>query len=931
MYALPGNLERCRNSDKAAKGTPVETVVRTVLASVLLGLVAAFITAVPARAGDRAEDSGLRLAVAPAQPVFRPGDPVVLKVTVTNRAHVTCRLADTADGTITMMILRDSVATAAVFAPVTYADGLSGMVALAARDVAPGQSLAFAMTGDDGPARRALRAVTAVPGDGGVAAYWPVSEPGRYTVTAIYEMPATAGACAGRSQPAAADFTVSGGPASGMRWWWWWAAAALLVTLLAGGGVCVLRRRRGSAGAMVLLLVSVASLVQQPTPAHAKIVIDDLDKPENLGFVEAVEACISDIRTRLGADAIGVMPALDDPNFTVHITPTKGSSESTHFDKRTEVKFNPKPAGTYNGETTARHGCSEFFHEMVHAHDNATDQLDSRPCKTGADGKPTRNGAQVQEVSAVRAENHYRASHGLPQRTTYSGLPLPPGKDPTRASVLSDCAQKEQDKQKDKPPTHSDLPGGSNGDPHLLTFDQRRYDFQAVGEFLLAKSGDIEVQVRQAPVPGSRLASVNSAVAIRAQTSRLTFALDDGTPQVRLDGSPVETSATQTSLPGGLLLAATDDGSHSVTWPDGTEAELTYLGYWGIRVLLYPATGHQGRFTGLLGNFDGDPDNDLTTADGTTLPADLDHKALYGPFADTWRLTQTASLMDYPTGTDTTTFTDRTFPDRLVSATDLDPAQRATAQRICATLGVSDTVALDECVLDLVLTGQPSFAVSSATLADKIAAAAPRRVPAGTTVRDGTIVSGSISAPDMKVTYPLDTGTATVVRLVDLVGEDGRSAPATLRIGVDGPDASAEPGFTVTSVYQYKVKPGTSNTLSIQRTAGDTGDFSFRVVTAKERRITTAGETVTGRLDVPGRVDLYPFEATTAGPLRLADPTGCDFSVAVVEDNPAPRVYTPAKLCWGISLANLEPGKRYLLIVWSDTAALGNYQFRRQT
>ena len=47
--------------------------------------------------------------------------------------------------------------------------------------------------------------------------------------------------------------------------------------------------------------------------------------------------------------------------------------------------------------------------------------------------------------------------------------------------------------------------------PHIVTFDQNRYDLQSVGEFVLAKSGDLEVHVRQAAFAGSRTVSRSNA------------------------------------------------------------------------------------------------------------------------------------------------------------------------------------------------------------------------------------------------------------------------------------------------------------------------------------------------------------------------------------------------------------------------------------
>ena len=79
--------------------------------------------------------------------------------------------------------------------------------------------------------------------------------------------------------------------------------------------------------------------------------------------------------------------------------------------------------------------------------------------------------------------------------------------------------------------TGSILTASSWADPHLVTFDGLAYDFQAVGEFVLARSSDGEfgVQARQEPYQYSRAASVNTGVGIRmGETEASVYLLADG-------------------------------------------------------------------------------------------------------------------------------------------------------------------------------------------------------------------------------------------------------------------------------------------------------------------------------------------------------------------------------------------------------------------
>ena len=64
--------------------------------------------------------------------------------------------------------------------------------------------------------------------------------------------------------------------------------------------------------------------------------------------------------------------------------------------------------------------------------------------------------------------------------------------------------------------------GDTWGDPHLVTYDGVKYDFQAKGEFVLSRGsvGDFEVQTRQQP-RGNSAVTLNKAVAFRVGTDRI--------------------------------------------------------------------------------------------------------------------------------------------------------------------------------------------------------------------------------------------------------------------------------------------------------------------------------------------------------------------------------------------------------------------------
>ncbi|MFI6985649.1 VWD domain-containing protein [Embleya sp. NPDC050154] len=265
--------------------------------------------------------------------------------------------------------------------------------------------------------------------------------------------------------------------------------------------------------------------------------------------------------------------------------------------------------------------------------------------------------------------------------------------------------------------------GGSNGDPHLTTFDRLYYDFQAAGEFTLVAStdDDLRVQARQVPYPDVGDVSVNSAVAARVAGARVTFALDPkrGMTTVRLDGRPLAPGA-QTPLPGGGTLARTGDGAdarYALFWPDTTTLYITPIGAYGLKVDMALPQSRKRHVQGLLGNADGTATNDLDLGGGRVLarpsggtPPSFDD--LYHVYADHWRIRQEESLFDYEPGQSTATFTNRSFPRRPTQVATAPNADAARTQ--CTAAGVTIPEILDGCVLDVALTGRAEFAEAAA-------------------------------------------------------------------------------------------------------------------------------------------------------------------------------------------------------------------------
>ncbi|ANN16077.1 hypothetical protein SD37_10770 [Amycolatopsis orientalis] len=468
--------------------------------------------------------------------------------------------------------------------------------------------------------------------------------------------------------------------------------------------------------------------------------------------------------------------------------------------------------------------------------------------------------------------------------------------------------------------------GGSDGDPHLATLDHYHYDFQAVGEFTTVRSagGDLEIQSRQTAMENDRTVSVNSAVATKVGPDKVTFTMNGGDVVVRVNGEATTPARGQRTLPGGgalvrrgssIMLA--EDG-YVVRWPDGSSAWLDPLGRWGLRLYVSLVDGRKGQVMGLLGNFDGNADNDLATRDGKPVPVRPSFDQLYRTFGDSWRISQAESLFDYAPGENTEKFTDRAFPEKEVKAGDLPVEQREQARGACLMAGVRNPALMDGCILDVALTGQPVFAVTSGDTQRATTPAPPPPAPPDKETEPlGTLRDGSKVATNRPGSYQLDLGGATDFELVDVTGE--------ISAQVLCPDENVT--HVLIGVYQFRLPAPANCRLSV---TSANGPYGFRLVTLKHRALPAKiGDRIAGRLDVPGRVDTYRIDSVGDGKIVPTDGSPCEgVALGVSADGERPRVFTPHGACYGLPIANPDPGKPMFLVVWSDNADVVDYTFR---
>ena len=253
--------------------------------------------------------------------------------------------------------------------------------------------------------------------------------------------------------------------------------------------------------------------------------------------------------------------------------------------------------------------------------------------------------------------------------------------------------------------------GGAWGDPHIRTIDGNFYDNMATGEFLAFDNSVATIQMRTEPWPGQDSVSLSTAFAFRVGEHAVSV---HGGGATWIDDEPAELTRGKTIAVGDAELLRWE-GGWVLVWPDGTVARV----YLRTAALILVVTPSDRPSLGLLGDNDGDPDNDLVTRSGAQLEpdADDDFETFYPTYIDSWRITDEESLFHYEPGENTSSFVIEGFPAMSAVPSSLDPETRGGAEEVCASAGVSGDQLFESCVLDVGLTGDTSFAYDTFVVA----------------------------------------------------------------------------------------------------------------------------------------------------------------------------------------------------------------------
>ena len=490
----------------------------------------------------------------------------------------------------------------------------------------------------------------------------------------------------------------------------------------------------------------------------------------------------------------------------------------------------------------------------------------------------------------------------------------------------------------------------SIGDPHLRTGDGQRLDFQAAGEFLAIISRDrsVVVQVRQQPYGASRIVSINTAVAASVGGDRVTVSTDDDRP-LTIDGRVDTRNDVAIRLPHGGIVER-HGTVVTVDWPGGSRLTVTRDGAPGAHLdyRFTPDPTVAPTLSGLLGSADGDIADDLTGRDGRVLdPADPAFATkLYREFGQSWRISQAESLFDYRPGESTATLTIEDFPRAPATVEGLDSAARSKAEGICRAVGVRIEPALSDCILDVGITGDPSYAASAAAVQAATQGStvpAPGSIPgpsptpepspslptssprSGGAVAPGETVNGAIASVGQRDRYTFAASAGQVVYLKAIGCVNG------LRWHLLGPDGR-ELGLdrTCTDLGRHVLKDAGTYTVEILSDGTATGGYGFRLLDVPVMTTSAIhlGDTVTGTIARIGEWHRHTFSATAGQIVYLRQQGACQGGLRWALVRPDGRVLTFEDGCHDLGRLVLPDAGTYAIQVYADDTTTGDYAFQ---
>ncbi|PNW53894.1 UNVERIFIED_CONTAM: hypothetical protein BEN50_09530 [Euhalothece sp. KZN 001] len=389
------------------------------------------------------------------------------------------------------------------------------------------------------------------------------------------------------------------------------------------------------------------------------------------------------------------------------------------------------------------------------------------------------------------------------------------------------------------------------GDPRVTTFDRNTFDFQVVGEFTLVESTDennpltVQARTEAAPLPdGGESDSLSNytAVAVEFDGEEIAIYSGEENPVVVNNGDPI-------TLEVGEILPVGDSGIE-ITRPEIQGSDDDQEGgsdFYQINLndqerlivqvfdnrldpQIQLSDEREGNVTGVFGNNDGNPNNDLVLEDGTNLDdiEDINEKLdrINNDFAARWRITDPTNsrLVREEENENLEEINNLEFPrvaitiDNFQEELGLTDEEVSDIEEQVREAGVPEGPLFDAAVIDLAATNDDSFVGSAQNVGE--GNVAPTVENADFTIGEdlpNERVVGSVNISDADDN--LENLTVTITEGNPDTNDDGEAAFAidgvTGNLTINDSDELAARGSTFTLTVVAEDPLGTTDTATV--------------------------------------------------------------------------------------------------------------------
>ncbi|AFZ50893.1 VWA domain-containing protein [Dactylococcopsis salina] len=405
------------------------------------------------------------------------------------------------------------------------------------------------------------------------------------------------------------------------------------------------------------------------------------------------------------------------------------------------------------------------------------------------------------------------------------------------------------------------------GDPHVTTFDRNSFGFQVVGEFTLIESTDennpLNIQARTAPAiqengePSDRLSNYT---AIGTEIDGNTVAIYAGEENpVFVDGEAVtDFGVAGIEVGDGGRIVNLGNGFFNISL-GGEAQERIVVQVFENRIdpRFFLSEERNGNITGVMGNKDGDPSNDIVDSNGDVIQ-EATFEQINGEFAEAFRITDGANSLLLRDGEDIENINNPDFP-----------AEEVTLASLEAELG---TEAFNEIVAQVEEAGVPEGFLRTSAIIDFA------------TTGDDTFIGSALNVAGGNATPEVDNAVFTieedladgeVVGTVSIQdGDDGlENLEVSISAGNEDIDGDGEAPFAIDGQGQITIND-----------SGDLDAFGFTLsVTATD----PLGATATGSVTIafnPPDVDQPPSVAANVNEIRENSVEGTIVGQAIAVD-----------------------------------------------